>query len=283
MCGRQNAAIRTPSVVQVRSNVRRFRQQHFALWRCQDCLSIHARDDVDLAGYYQNYPFNRQELNWPLRRAYGVLVRRMKRAGVRRQDRILDFGCGKGLLVELLRSKGYDSAVGYDAYCQAFHDPAVLDGRYDCLFAQDVLEHVDDPIGTLRTFAGLVKAGGLIIIGTPNAAAIDLVRAEKFVHSLHQPYHRHVLSKQALLAAAEALGWKLLRLYSTAYTNTRVPLLNTRFLLRYLKASDDTVDAAFEQLRGNVLNLLKPKVFFDAFFGSFRDPGTEMLAVFRSA
>jgi len=283
ICGAQGKSAAAPKAALVRSNVRRFRDEQFALWRCEACGSIHARDNVDLRRYYEDYPFQRQRLNWTVRRVYGLLLRRLRRAGVRRSDSVLDFGCGSGLLVEFLHSRGYARAVGYDAYTEGFGDPAPLKGRYDCLFAQDVVEHVEQPLATLKEFDGLVRPGGLVVIGTPNAEAIDITRPEKFVHSLHQPYHRHVWSKQALLQAAGDLGWRLRRFYATAYTNTRVPLLNTRFLLRYLKSSDNTVDAAFERLRGNVLNLLKPRVFFDAFFGSFLDPRTEMFAAFRTS
>ena len=282
ICGTKNGRAEGLQFAAVRSNVRRFSRQQFALWRCASCRSIHARDQIDLGPYYEHYPFKRQRMSWMLRRVYGVLLGRLRRAGLRKSSSILDYGCGSGLLVEFLRSKGYARAAGYDAYSEQFADPGVLAEQYDCLMGQDVIEHVEEPLASLRTFAGLVRPGGTIVIGTPNAEAIDLARPERFVHSLHQPYHRHVWSKQALLKAAGDLGWRLQRFYTTAYTNTHVPLMNTRFLLRYLRSSDNTVDAAFEPLKGNALKLLKPAVFFDAFFGSFFDPRTEMFAVFRT-
>src|SRR6266567_60264 len=42
----------------VRSNVRKFRGEQFRIWRCPTCASVHARDDVDLAHYYRDYPFH---------------------------------------------------------------------------------------------------------------------------------------------------------------------------------------------------------------------------------
>ena len=281
ICGARNGSTKEPESALVRSNVRRFRQERFRLWRCGRCLSLHAADEVGLARYYEDYPFKAQKLDWVLRRFYAQLLRRMRRAGVRRSSAILDFGCGSGLLVRFLRSKGCSRAAGYDPYTDSFSDSSLLAGRYDCLVAQDVAEHVEDPVAALKSFDGLARPGGVIVIGTPNAEAIDIGRAERYVHSLHQPYHRHIWSRRALLAAAKDLGWKLDRFYSTAYTNTRIPFLNTRFMLRYLRAADNTVDAAFEQRKRSPLHLLKPGVFFDAFFGSLLDPRTEMLAVFR--
>jgi SAM-dependent methyltransferase len=279
--GGENAAAESASV---RSNVRRFAGETFTLWRCRRCGSIHAADGTDLARYYRDYPFRRQRPDWILRRCYASLLGRLRRAGVGRSQSILDYGCGSGLLVAYLKSRGYARAAGYDAYTPAFSDPAALERRYDCLNAQDVLEHADDPLALLRRFDGLVVPGGLVVIGAPDADGIDLARPERFVHSLHQPYHRHILSRGALLAAAADLGWTLRRLYRTPYTNTRWPFVNTRFILHYFRCFDDVVDLAFERrLAGSRRLLTDPLTLVEALFGSFRCPPTEMMAVFVKA
>ncbi|MHA2283884.1 MAG: class I SAM-dependent methyltransferase [Promethearchaeota archaeon] len=269
-------------VASVRSNVRAFRDEKFVVWRCARCRSIHARDEVDLPHYYAMYPFHKQKFNWILRIVYRNVLRRLKRAGLKRSHRILDYGCGSGHLIHFLKSKGYAHAAGYDAFGGSFSDPAVLDETYDFVHSQDVVEHVDDPRALLRTFASLAKPGGTIVIGTPNADAIDLTRPEDFVHPLHQPYHTHIFSKGALLAATGALGWTLDRYYATQYTNTLVPGLNMRFALYYGKCFDDTLDLAFDGVRVN-RRLLSPRSLVYALFGYFFCPETDVMAVFRTA
>jgi len=264
----------------VASNVRAFADQSFALWRCGACRSIHARDEVDLVTYYRDYPFARAQPSRVLRYFHRRLWRRLARAGATRTDRVLDYGCGAGLFVDDLRRAGLD-AHGYDAYDARHQDPAPLAARYRCILAQDVIEHVDDPRALLDTFADLGEPGGLIAIGTPDAAAIDLHAAARWKHTLHQPYHRHLLSRAALEALAAARGWTLVRYYPRPYTNTPVPTLNLPYLLRYLRANDDTLDVAFDppRLRGAMLT---PFALFDALFGALRCPPGDGLAIFRT-
>ncbi len=268
-------------VAVVRSNVRRFQSEEFGVWRCKSCRSIHARDEVDLDHYYAHYPFHGQEDNAALRLVLRTFPRRLKRFGLRPHHSILDYGCGSGLLVEFLKSKGYKNATGYDSYSEKFADAAALDATYDCIIAQDLVEHVDAPLETLKTFAELAKPGALILIGTPNADAIDLSNPDKHVHTLHQPYHTHMFSKDALLRAASDVGWSTEHVYMTNYTNTLFPCANLNFALHYASFFDNNLDLAFEPIRLNP-RLLTPKSLFLAFFGYFRAPQADMTVIFRT-
>lgn len=264
---------------QVRSNVRAHRHLIFPLWRCGACRSVHAAEPADLDHYYRDYPFLRARPSRVLRLFYGRLWRRLRAAGVRADARVLDYGCGAGLLVDELRRRGAD-VTGYDAYAPRFADAAVLDRRYDLVLAQDVIEHVDEPRALLARFDALCAPGGLIAIGTPDADALDLTAAERFVHSLHQPYHRVILSRAALDGAAAALGWQPVRRYPRSYTNTAVPTLNVPYLLRYLRAGDDTLDVAFDPPRVRAA-MFSPAAMFDAVFGGLRCPPTDGLSIYR--
>src|SRR5437899_2976761 len=82
-----------------------------------------------------------------------------------------------------------------------------------------------------RYFRRLTRPGAGIALGTPNADVIDLGKPEAFVHTLHAPYHRHILSKSGLLSAGERQGWKPVHYYPTMYSNTKVPFLNEAFYL----------------------------------------------------
>lgn len=264
----------------VHSNVREFRDESFTVWRCRGCRSIHARDGVDLPRYYARYPFQRQKRDLILRLIHRNVLRRLKRAGLKPAHKILDYGCGSGHLVRTLRAKGYAESRGYDAYGTEFRDKALLDDQYDLVHCQDVVEHVDDPIDLLRSFDRMMKPGGTVVIGTPNADAIDLSRPADFIHALHQPYHIHIFSRQALLEAGRAVGWTLERYYPTQYTNTLIPCLNLRFGLEYGRCFDDTIDLAFDGFRPSY-RLLSPRVAFLALAGYFFCPETDVMAVFR--
>lgn len=264
----------------VRSNVRRFRDETFEVWRCQQCRSIHAAEDVDLAHYYAGYPIFTAALDWKLYVVYGGLLKRLRRAGLEHHHRILDYGCGGGLFVRFLQEQRYAGAVGYDAYAEGFCDRALLLEHYDCINCQDVVEHVDDPLSLLASFDQMLVPGGLVSIGTPDAAALDLRDPEDYVHALHLPFHRHILAVDALIEAGTKLGWSVVRHYDTMYNNTLVPTMNPRFVLHYVRGHDDVFDLVAEPPRPS-WKLMSPATPFFAFFGYFFDRHTDIQVVFR--
>lgn len=279
VCGHETPAA-DAETGSVHSNVRAFRQETFNYYRCGHCRSLHARDEVDLAHYYARYPFHDLPVDWRLHAMYANFVARLKRSGLKPTHRILDFGCGGGHFVAYLKEQGYD-AVGFDEYSPKFGDKRVLNERYDCIVSQDVIEHVASPHALLDQFAQLTSDSAMIALGTPNASAIDLQRSQAFVHTLHAPYHRHILSDEALKKAGVDHGWKLEHFYPTMYSNTPVPFLNERFVLYYIKLTDDTLDGLMEPVRAGQLLLRLPETLFWGFFGGFFSRHTDVMAIFR--
>ncbi len=265
----------------MRSNVRAFREEKFDYWRCGKCGSIHAEDEVDLAHYYARYPFHALAMDWRLRAMYSRQVARLVAAGVEKSHRVLDYGCGGGQLVRYMQSLGFDNVRGYDEYSSEFGDKRVLDERYDCIVSQDVIEHVAEPQALLSRFRELTRPGAVVAVGTPSAGAIDLSRPEDFVHTIHAPYHRHILSKQALVATGERQGFSLARYYSTMYSNTRVPFLNEAFYFYYTRITDGTLDALMEPVRAGALLLRAPVTLFWGLFGYFFSRHTDVMAIFK--
>jgi hypothetical protein len=70
------------------------------------------------------------------------IVRLTGLIGTFRCRSVLDFGCGKGKLVNALRATVDATVEGYDPAIDAFADPSTLKARYDLVIANDVLEHL---------------------------------------------------------------------------------------------------------------------------------------------
>lgn len=269
---------------EVRSNVRKFAQEKFTVWRCPHCLSLHARDEVDLAHYYADYPFHKLKDNKadPLLRAmYRNLLSRLSAAGVSAEHSLLDYGCGSGMFLSYLRERGFTHAAGYDEYSEDYADPSALARSYDCVMSQDVIEHVPEPQALVRRMHELCKPGGVIVVGTPNAEAIDLQEPETRVHTLHQPYHRHILSKRALHALGRDLGWELIRYYPTMYANTLLPGANTAFLNHYFAINDNNCDLAVEPPALGNWKLWSPVTLAHLLCGYFWPVESDVMAIFR--
>jgi len=282
VCETELASLAECETATVRSNVRRFREESFGVWRCAACGSIHAKEAVDLDHYYADYPLARGDIDAVLHPGYASFERRLVKAGFEKRHAILDFGCGSGSLVRYLERCGYANVVGYDGYASKFRDPSLLLRRYDCIVSQDVIEHVDDPLELLQKFDRLVQPGGRIVIGTPDADAINLSRPGDFIHALHAPYHRHILSARALRESAQRLGWRLDSYHSRRFGSTLMPGQNARYGQFYLKCFDDTLDLVAEPIRFDHWRLWTPKAFFLACFGYFLDPRTDVMFAFRS-
>lgn len=281
ICGQDSAQVEQTSV---RSNVRKFAGEQFAIWRCPHCLSIHARDEVDLAHYYADYPFHKlkdNKVDWMLRAMYRNLLSRMVAAGFTKQQSFLDYGCGSGMFLKFVSEQGYGESFGYDEYSEHYADKRVLSRSYDCILAQDLIEHVPEPLALVRNLNELTHPGSIIVIGTPNAESIDFANPEARVHTLHQPYHRHILSKRALQTLGQDLGWQLLRYYPTMYANTGLPAANSAFLEHYFKCHDNNCDLAVEPIKVSLKLVASPLTLPHMMFGYFWPPECDVMAVFK--
>jgi methionine biosynthesis protein MetW len=100
--------------------------------------------------------------------------------------RILDLGCASGALGAALKRRQGAEVVGVEidpAYARdaeqrldrvvcADLDAALAEGaslgRFDCVVAADVLEHLVDPWSTLRRAVELLEPGGAAVVSLPN-------------------------------------------------------------------------------------------------------------------
>lgn len=94
------------------------------------------------------------------------------------QGKILDAGCGEGVLVEKYATQGWD-ITGVDknyssAYVQEGSITALpfADGSLDTVLALDVLEHLyyNDQNTAINEIGRVLKPGGLAVISIPNLA-----------------------------------------------------------------------------------------------------------------
>jgi methionine biosynthesis protein MetW len=99
--------------------------------------------------------------------------------------RILDLGCASGELGAALKRRQGAEVVGIEidpAYARdaaqrldraicATAEEGLADsslGRFDCIIAADVLEHLVDPWDVLRRAAALLEPGGTAVVSLPN-------------------------------------------------------------------------------------------------------------------
>ena len=264
----------------VRGHSRQSASEQFTVWRCPSCFSLHSLEQVDLDHYYAHYPLKEHRLDFVMSRAYCNRLAMLKKAGLRPDHYILDYGCGSGLFVRYLLDHGYRNAVGYDRYVSDFSNDAALEGKNDFVTSYDVIEHFENPRQCMQALRDAAKPGGFIVIGTPNAKLTNLNKQAEYMVELSQPYHRHILSEDAMIRIAVESGCQLHTITHRFYLDTLVPFVNTRFAWCYLRRMGNHLDTVAEGLR--IVNVLSsPKLLFFAFFGYFFPVRSNLVAVFQ--
>lgn len=284
ICGKSYDA-RNCERVRVRCNLRRFADQEFHVWRCDGCRCLHCEELVDLDFYYRDYGTKDQRLDFFSRLAYGRLCARLRRAGLKRFHRLLDYGCGSGNLVAYLHQRGYEGAVGYDPYGgeRGFGDASILQREsFDFVNLQDVIEHVEDPRPLMVQLADLLKPGGVLVVGTPSADEIDLQQTHRHLHQLHLPYHLHLYTRKALVDFGRAVGLSAERFYRRFYMEMPFFGMNEAFCRAYLERLDDNIESLIEPPHVGLV-LRSPTLLFHGTFGYLYSPRHSVSVIFRKA
>lgn len=268
VCGYETAAPAPCDLGAARGNTARFIHTYFRLWKCPRCQTIRALEELDHRAMYEEYPLRKLRLDALTRGTLGNLLKRLRQAGLQRTDTILDYGCGNGLFVEFLKARGYTNVSGYDPYVPEFAAPPAPHSRYDCVVANDVLEHCEDPRAFLRACAAPLKPGGLLYIGTSDSEGVEMHALEPHLMRLHLPFHRTILNQERLYALVQELGLQRVRAWRRSYMDTWRPFANYRFLDEFNKVFEHNLDRALNSATPWII-LGNPRVFFYAFFGYF--------------
>jgi 2-polyprenyl-3-methyl-5-hydroxy-6-metoxy-1,4-benzoquinol methylase len=151
-----------------------------------------------------------------------------------RKGRLLDVGCGSGVFLARMRDFGWQVAgvepdprarkaaarrLGGDVPVAAGLDDGLLaGGGFDAVTLAHVIEHVPDPLATLRACAGLLRPGGTLVCVTPNTRSLG---ARSFGASwLHwdPPRHLHLFAPGLLADTVGRAGLAVQRVSTPAST-----------------------------------------------------------------
>lgn len=123
-----------------------------------------------------------------------------------RRGSVLDVGCGSGLFLRHMRSLGWQvSGVDFDPKAAEVARKALpgceirsggveaLDFEpetFDAVTLSHVIEHLTDPLETLRACHRVLRPGGWLVVATPNSASLGRRRFGR--HWLHWDPPRHI-------------------------------------------------------------------------------------------
>lgn len=147
-----------------------------------------------------------------------------------RPGRLLDVGCGSGLLLQRLRIAGWEvegldsdeKAVGrawreygVTVRCADLRAMCYPDASFDAVTMNHVIEHVHDPVGALAECWRILRSGGRLVVTTPNIASWGHERFGRNWRGLEPPRHLQVFSVKTLAEAARHAGFPRIEVRST--------------------------------------------------------------------
>jgi glycosyltransferase involved in cell wall biosynthesis/SAM-dependent methyltransferase len=195
--------------------------EHTTILKCTECSTLQQPalvEHEDLSGLYREMCDDAylQEEEGRRRTARRLLARIRAHADGRR---LLDVGCGHGLLLDEARKQGFETvglelsaagaAFGRDRLGLDIREQPVEeldeDTRFDVITLIDVLEHVPDPCTTIERCHELLAANGVLCVVTPDPASLTARVAGRRWWSL-VPAHSYLIPRKTLLELLLARG-----------------------------------------------------------------------------
>lgn len=130
-----------------------------------------------------------------------------------RESRVLDVGCGSGILVYALGLAGVATSIGVDPFApedRTFdngskvlrRDVSEVEGEYDLITFHHSFEHVPDPASALRDARRLLAPGGRILVRMPTVSSEAAETYGTQWVQLDAPRHLTIFSREGMAALA---------------------------------------------------------------------------------
>jgi ubiquinone/menaquinone biosynthesis C-methylase UbiE len=147
--------------------------------------------------------------------------------------RLLDVGCGTGIFLKRMHDLGW-SATGIDFDGKAIENAKKVygdgltflntdltgakfpDSSFDAITMSHVIEHVPDPVALLTEVRRILKAGGRLVITTPNIRSFGHEKFQDCWFGLDSPRHLQVFSLQALQQCARKAEFNVMTASTSA-------------------------------------------------------------------
>jgi 2-polyprenyl-3-methyl-5-hydroxy-6-metoxy-1,4-benzoquinol methylase len=143
--------------------------------------------------------------------------------GLRPGARVLDVGCGRGVHLAALADRGFEvhgfevsgrASRGIDPRAKLAIAPDLAQvgypGRFfDQVILWHVLEHLRDPVGTLREVRRVLRPGGRLIVAVPNFGSLQARWAGPAWFHLDPPRHLYHFTVPVLRRLVETADFRI--------------------------------------------------------------------------
>jgi 2-polyprenyl-3-methyl-5-hydroxy-6-metoxy-1,4-benzoquinol methylase len=218
LCGRHS-----PAHFRTRDLNRGLSRERFSYYRCPACGLIFLSPVPDNLGDYYPSAYYGIPTAWQLAaRAEGERYKVRTIQQFVRSGRLLEIGPSYGAFAYLAQQAGFEvDVIERDAACCRFLTEVVgvramnsTDicsalaklSLYDVISLWQVIEHLPDPWRTLESVVGHLAPGGLLVVATPNPAALQFRLFGRFWFHLDAPRHLALIPAELLTRRMQLLG-----------------------------------------------------------------------------
>lgn len=196
--------------------------QKYNYYRCSHCGLVFLfpfADQKTLQAYYEKKYYGGSKLLEFLQ-----IERRNKILRLKKKGKLLDYGCGEGVFLNLMK-KNFKEIYGFDISSEAArlakkkYNLEVLTPseslnllslkNFDVITLWHTLEHLTDPVALLFSFKKLLAPDGFLIIGVPNIDSWEAgIGRENWFH-LDPPRHSFHYNLKSLRFLLNKVGYQI--------------------------------------------------------------------------
>lgn len=202
----------------------------------EELRALYAGDYTDVSARKFASPLERARRLFA--RAFANRVRR--RAGV--GGRLLDVGCGDGKVLIPLARAGFDCTgteinpriretlpADISVHIGRLEDARFPTGHFRITLIRHVLEHLREPVGTLREIRRVLAPDGRLVIAVPNLGSWQARLTRSAWFHLDLPRHLHHFTPASLTTVLERTGFTVERISHFSFEQNPYGWLQSTF------------------------------------------------------
>ncbi|HZU98459.1 MAG TPA: class I SAM-dependent methyltransferase [Planctomycetota bacterium] len=202
----------------------------FFVVRCGSCgfgWTTPVLGDEEIGAFYPRAYYGARNVRFnPLMESLVRVFRRRRASVIARlaaPGRVLDVGCGRGLILENLRARGFEvsgtelsdaaathaRAAGIPVHVGPLETAPHAEGSLGAVIFWHSLEHIRSPLEAVARARALLAPEGLLVVAVPNSDSLQarLTRSNWF--HLDVPRHYVHFGTRSLLLALEKAGFQV--------------------------------------------------------------------------
>lgn len=243
------------------------------LLKCSTCGFVFMRripSTDELENYYSIYAYeSEKEIPEPTRISIEYHLDKFEK--YRKNNRMLDVGCGEGWILESAKARGWDvygtefssNAIeicrkkGIKMYAGVLKPEAIEERDFDVVISTQAIEHINNPREEVLNVHQLLRTGGLYYITTPNFNSYLRVFLRDKYSIIEYPEHLSYYTRKTLNKLLQQSGFCKVKLLTTGISVSHYQISNLRKDTSIKKNTKEDEKLRSMIVKSGMLRLLK--------------------------